>query len=260
MVASTFDRIVDDLIDVIEKGWSDRPTKEDPGGPTNYGITLETLRAWRDDDSLNRNALMVMPKSEAKEIYKVQYWDAVSGDKLPLGLDWAVFDFGVNSGPGRALLSLQEVLGVKQDAIVGVKTMRAIRNYPGKIHQLITDLSKFRLDFMKRLSNWAYNKNGWTKRVKKVMSEAQALITSAKAYRPDMAGVEKTPKAISQNMGVSTALLSKENVTVLTVAIPAVSGLLSDFQPGQYAVAAFVAGFGCLALYWGYRKVKREAI
>ena len=260
MVASTFDRIIDNLIDVIEQGYVHRSSKADPGGPTNYGITLTTFRAWHDNDNLNRNALMIMPKSEAKEIYKVQYWDAVRGDELPLGLDWAVFDFAVNSGPGRAVMSLQEVLKVKQDAIIGVNTMRAIRNYPGKIHQLITDLSKFRLDFMKGLSNWRYNKNGWTKRVKKIMSESQALITSAKAYRPDMVGVEKTPKASSQNVGVSKALLSKENVTVLTVAIPAVSGLLSNFQPGQYAVAAFVAGFGCLALYWGYRKVKREAI
>ena len=40
-------------------------------------------------------------EDETKAIYKFQYWDRVQGDFLPRGLDYAVFDFAVNSGVGR---------------------------------------------------------------------------------------------------------------------------------------------------------------
>lgn len=260
MAAPTFEKIVDILIEQIEKGFVDRPTKEDPGGPTNYGITLDTLRAWRDDPTLNRNALMVMPKSEAKEIYKVQYWDGVRGDDLPAGLDWALFDFAVNSGVGRAILSLQEVLGVKQDAIIGVKTMRAIKNYMGTVHKLIADLSEFRLNFMKGLSNWKYNKNGWTRRVKKVMSEAQTLRISSAAYRPDMGQVTRTPKANAENVSVSKALNTKESAAILTVAIPSISGLLLDYDVAQSGIAGFVAAAAAYLLYWAAQRKQKAAI
>lgn len=257
MAVGTFDKIIDTLIDVIEKGFSNRPKKADPGGPTNLGITLKTLRAWRNDKTLGIADVQALTKDEAIEIYRAQYWNPIRGDELPLGVDWAVFDFAVNSGPGRAVRELQELLRVKQDGIIGLITLNAIRNYPGREHKLIADYSQARLDFMKTLSNWPYNKNGWTKRVKKVMSESQSL-RILKDHKPDMAEVETTPKADSQNLSVSKALICKENVTVLTVAIPAVSGLLSDFQPAQYAIAAFIAGFGVLALYWGFKRIKNE--
>ncbi|MHA6692726.1 glycosyl hydrolase 108 family protein [Devosia sp. A449] len=55
------------------------------------------------------------PKAEVKAlnlasvtpIYRKNYWDAVRGDDLPAGLDLALFDFAVNSGPGRAAITLQ---------------------------------------------------------------------------------------------------------------------------------------------------------
>lgn len=258
MVAITFENYLPSLFD-IEKGWSDRPTKEDPGGPTNYGITLETYRAWNNDQSLSKNALMVMPKAEAVKIYKAQYWTPIRADDLPLGVDLAVFDFAVNSGPGRAVLSLQEVLGVKQDGVIGPITMDAITSYPGTEYALITDYASKRLDFMKGLSNWTYNKNGWTKRVKRVMTEAQSLMM-VKDYTPDMGTVQQTPKANADNVSVSKALISKETATILTVAIPSISGLLTNFQPIQYVIAAFVGGFGLLALYMAYKRVKKTAI
>ena len=258
MVASTFDTYLPSLFD-IEKGWSDRPTKEDPGGPTNYGITLETYRAWNNDQTLSKNALMVMPKSVAVEIYKAQYWTPIRADDLPLGVDLAVFDFAVNSGPGRAVISLQAVLGVKQDGAIGPITMNAIITYPGTEHALITDYADERLRFMKGLSNWPYNKNGWTKRVNRVKNEAQSLMM-VKDYKPDMGTVKQTPKANAGNVSVSKALISKESATILTVAIPSISGLLSNFQPIQYVIAAFIGGFGLLALYMAYKRVKKEAI
>ena len=258
MAKGTFQIVAPVLFD-LEKGYVHRSSKADPGGPTNYGITLETFRAWNGDWSLNRNALMAMPKSEALKIYKAQYWDTIRADDMPRGVDMCVFDFAVNSGPGRAVMELQELLKIKQDGIVGIITLNKIKTYPGRERKLIGDLCANRLKFMKGLSNWRYNKNGWTNRVETVLKESRALVTS-KDHRPDMVAVTQTPKANSQNMSVSKALFSKENATVLTVAIPAVSGLLTNFPLAQYTIAAFIAAFGSLALYWTYKKVRKAAI
>jgi lysozyme family protein len=44
-----------------------------------------------------------LTQAELTEIYHCQFWNTVNGDSLPSGLDWAVFDFSVNSGPGQAI-------------------------------------------------------------------------------------------------------------------------------------------------------------
>lgn len=259
MTQSTFNRVIDDLL-TIEGGFSNRPTKADPGGPTKNGITLETFRAWRGKPHLSSVDLEKIEVEEVIEIYRSQFWNTVRGDDLPTGVDWAVFDFSVNSGPGRAVLTLQELLQVKQDGIIGVMTLSAIKSYSGGEFELIANLSDARLQFMKTLQNWPYNKNGWTQRVKKVKDDAQTMVFASADYRPDMAKVPSTPKASSHNMNVSKAFLAKENIALLTVAIPAISGLLSDFQSLQYVLAAFIAGFGSISSYRAYRRVRKEAV
>ena len=40
--------------------------------------------------------------ADVNPLYKKKYWDRVRGDDLPDGVDWAVFDWAVNSGTGRS--------------------------------------------------------------------------------------------------------------------------------------------------------------
>jgi len=49
------------------------------------------------------------------------------GDDLPGGLDLAVFDFAVNSGPARAVKTLQRIVGVPADGVMGAMTLDAVR-------------------------------------------------------------------------------------------------------------------------------------
>src|SRR5690606_31383462 len=107
-----------------EGGFVNHPA--DPGGATNKGITLATYRRY-----IKRNGtvddLKALTTEQAGKVYKAQYWDKVRGDDLPSGLDYAVFDFAVNSGPAKAVKELQKVLGVTQDGIIGPITLEAAR-------------------------------------------------------------------------------------------------------------------------------------
>jgi lysozyme family protein len=42
-----------------------------------------------------------MPLAVAQQIYDRHYWDPQRCDDLPAGLDYSMFDYGVNSGIGR---------------------------------------------------------------------------------------------------------------------------------------------------------------
>jgi len=43
-----------------------------------------------------------------------QFWNKIDGDNLPSGLDYALFDFSVNSGPARAARMPQGILGLSE--------------------------------------------------------------------------------------------------------------------------------------------------
>jgi len=56
-----------------------------------------------------------MEGAERDDIYRNQYWVAVRGDELPAGVDLAVYDGAVNSGPAQADQVVQRALGVAVD-------------------------------------------------------------------------------------------------------------------------------------------------
>ena len=74
--------------------------KHDKGGMTNLGVTKRVYDKWIDRESTEQEMRDLTPEDVAP-IYKKNYWDRVKGDLLPSGLDWACFDWAVNSGSGR---------------------------------------------------------------------------------------------------------------------------------------------------------------
>ena len=79
--------------------YSDDPC--DPGGKTMRGITQRVYDAWRERQGKARAHVWDIAKDEIEAIYRANYWAVVRADELPAGLDLAVFDFAVNSGPTR---------------------------------------------------------------------------------------------------------------------------------------------------------------
>ncbi|CAN7679246.1 glycoside hydrolase family 108 protein [Mesorhizobium sp. LjNodule214] len=161
-----------------EGGWSDNPA--DPGGATMKGVTLANFRRYVKADATKAD-LRKISDEQIGTVYRRFYWDAVAGAELPGGLDYAVFDFAVNSGPGRAAKYLQAIVGANQDGRIGPATLSAVKARPAGA--VIDALCDARLAFLKRLPTWPTFGGGWSERVGSV--RAQALLLSAAAPAPD---------------------------------------------------------------------------
>lgn len=156
-----------------EGGFVNNP--KDPGGMTNLGVTKRSWEAHKGH-SVTEADMRALTPAAVQTFYKRRYWDAINGDDLPKGVDFCLFDTCVNSGPKRAVLLLQAVLGVTQDGVLGPATLKAVSLWPAK--DLITQYSAARLSFMRSLPTWDTFGKGWKKRVYEVEDEA---ITFAKA-------------------------------------------------------------------------------
>lgn len=142
---------------------------------TNHGIAAPTLKQWLGrcpTESEMRN----LPKATADAIYKARFWDTLRGDQLPKGVDYAVFDYGVNSGVGRAAKDLQAVVGTTQDGIVGPITLRAVERFHPQ--SLINALCDRRMSFLQRLRDWNTWGRGWTNRVRMVRANALRMASA----------------------------------------------------------------------------------
>lgn len=92
----------------IEGGYTNDPA--DSGGPTNFGITEATARAFGYEGDMQS-----MPRDVATWIYRKRYWDALSLDPISLlapDVAAELFDSAVNCGPDVAGKWLQRSLNV----------------------------------------------------------------------------------------------------------------------------------------------------
>lgn len=150
-----------------EGGFSDHP--QDPGGATMKGVTQAVYDAWRKAGNLPTQSVRYISDLEVGAIYRQQYWDKISGDDLPDGIDFAVFDFAVNSGVSRAARTLQGVVGTKQDGVIGPATIQATKTY------VAMTVTNKRLAFMQSLSIWPTFGKGWAARIADVKAQILAL-------------------------------------------------------------------------------------
>jgi lysozyme family protein len=180
---------------VHEGGYSNHP--DDPGGATNWGITIADARTyWK----ANATATDVkrMPVEVAYDIYRKRYADVLRYDDLPAGVDYAVLDYGINSGVSRSAKVLQRILKVEPvDGKIGLVTLTAASKADAE--KLIRSIYKERLAFLKRLKTWPTFGVGWARRCKGGLALALDL---AKRYpakpkvtapRPNLAPKDVAP-------------------------------------------------------------------
>ncbi|QDL92241.1 peptidoglycan-binding protein [Paroceanicella profunda] len=121
---------------------------DDPGGATNHGVTLHTLRALgRDldgDGDVDAADVRALPLDGAVEIFVAEYFERPGLGRLPRALQPAVFDMQVNAG-GAAVRLLQELLNaagfgpLDVDGAAGPRTAAAAARAEAAMGGLLVD-------------------------------------------------------------------------------------------------------------------------
>lgn len=102
---------------------------DDPGGATNFGVTIHTLRSLRPGQQIGVEHVRALTREEAIDIYIEHYFNRPRIAELPEPLWATVFDMYVNAGANavRILqrLLVQMGLQVAADGVIGPQTIEA---------------------------------------------------------------------------------------------------------------------------------------
>lgn len=250
MSASNFGEALRRLL-LHEGGYGNHPS--DPGGPTNFGITIHDYRKYVRPGSTAAD-VKAMTRQEAERIYRARYWDTLRCDELPAGVDYAVFDYGVNSGVGRAARVLQRVCAVPDDGALGPVTMRAVAARDAK--SLVGAICDERLQFLQNLRTWPVFGKGWARRVAEVRATALRWAGGA--------GAAATPKKPAPGRAVVPVAKAAQQASATGAAAAGVAATVQAQQSGAgwgvilaVASAAFIAIVAAW-LFWRWRQNKRQ--
>lgn len=106
---------------------------DDPGGATNFGVTIGTVRRLgldlTGDGQVSEADVRALTRAQAVAIFLEHYYRRPGIAALPEALQPSVFDMYVNAG-GNAVRILQRLLGemghdLTADGVIGPQTIRA---------------------------------------------------------------------------------------------------------------------------------------
>lgn len=123
-------QIASEIVD-REGGYVNDPN--DPGGATNYGVTIHTMRRLGldldGDGDVDEGDVRALPRERAVEIFIRHYYYAPHIDRLPDAMQPTVFDMQVNAGSNavRILQRLLRDMGLEiaVDGVIGPQTVAA---------------------------------------------------------------------------------------------------------------------------------------
>jgi lysozyme family protein len=147
---------------------------EDPGGETNLGVTRAVYEQWVGRQVMD-GEMKTLKVADVAPIYKTNYWDKLKGDDpmMPSGVDFAAFDWGVNSGTGRPAKVIQKYIGAKQDGAIGPRSLALVaENNPS---DMIQYLYEQRQKFYERLKTFDTFGKGWTRRNQETLKAAMEM-------------------------------------------------------------------------------------
>jgi lysozyme family protein len=170
MAASNWQKSFEMML-VSEGGYVNHPS--DPGGMTNLGVTKRVWEEWVGRESNEKEMRSLTPEMVAP-LYKRKFWDACKCDELPTGVDYLVFDFAVNAGPGRSAKILQTAIGVTPDGGIGPITLAAVKAHDPV--ELIQKFSDGKEAFYRSLNTFETFGKGWLNRVAAVKIKASSML------------------------------------------------------------------------------------
>lgn len=132
----------------------------DPGGATNFGVSLRWLRAQgllaelaQEEGDPGQSDVMVvrnMTPLEASTFYSTYWWDKYNYTAiLPQAVANKIFDMAVNLGAPRAHRMVQRAVGMPQDGVLGAKTLAEV-NTMSSLTLLVT-LQDLQAQFYRQL-------------------------------------------------------------------------------------------------------------
>ncbi|MCS6796369.1 MAG: hypothetical protein NZ516_10460 [Raineya sp.] len=157
--------------------------KEDPGGCTNKGITLDTWRRFgydKDGDGvITCKDVAQITEADAKAIYKKWFWEANGGDQIHnQKLAEIIIDWVINSGAGIAIVRVQRILNqmgfnLQTDGIAGLQTITAINQANAKelYKRIWLAREQFYRNITERNTNFRIFLQGWLNRLNSFSKE-----------------------------------------------------------------------------------------
>jgi lysozyme family protein len=163
------------------------------GGGTRFGISYNTFkRVYKKegakkcdndkDGKLSLNDLRLLTMSQAKAIYKKNYWDVVGGDYIDSQLvAEMMYDYVIHGG--LSVKKIQMILKMKKvDGIIGKETIKAINSsnkcillskiYESRVYWLFKVMPKSRPQTFKNCKRgWANRLNYYSKLINKECHE-----------------------------------------------------------------------------------------
>ena len=160
-----------DMVLKSEGGFVNDP--HDPGGMTNLGVTA---RVWGDytKKPATEAVMRALTKADVAPLYREYYWAVTRCSALPDGVDYLVFDMAVNMGVGKAARLLQKALGVKEDGVIGMKTLDEVNRVEAA--ELIKRLSDLKEAFYRSLPTFGTFGKDWLARAETVESASLGMV------------------------------------------------------------------------------------
>jgi lysozyme family protein len=242
-----------------EGGYTNHP--KDPGGPTNWGITITDARLYGEEFGWVANPtvadIQAMPKWFAEKVYDKKYWDAERCDELPPGVDYAVCDYGINSGIGRSGKVLRRLVGLPDDTSkITNEVIAAVNKRDPKA--LVGAICDERLLFLKGLKTWPDFGNGWGRRVSEVREFGHQLASQMVVAPPQ-------PEPVPGKGHVPPPTGTKTTIKVGAGGITAYAASFLDWiathpvETGLVVVGGVVIVAGALHLANRWHQSKQEA-
>lgn len=235
---------------LADEGVTYEDVRGDNGGPTKCGLTIADVarangvkcppRGGKGWDDLVQKVHELNPGT-ARDLYKRFYWDAVRADDLPSGLDYALVDYAVNSGVGRAVPALGSLVGVKGSTVTDAM-IAAARNY-GSLASLVEHLQDNRKAFLERIAQADHNRKfreGWLARESRVRRVALDLAAKETPQRP----ISKLPRpgdAISTAPAPTPGRMIVESRTTRYQVASIALGLVAKFKAAAVTIGAGLA-------------------
>ncbi len=233
----------------VEGGWSNH--KDDKGGPTYKGITLNTYRTAKRGGLISQNganeieALKNLTTAQISSIYEELYWKKTGCQYFPLSISIALFDAAVNHGPTKAVKLLQSAIGAVVDGEVGPESISLTNK-----EILKTTLDSFitvRRSHYKKLKQFNIFGKGWLNRLSQTEQISNKYLSSP-FYPPEKFNPPK--RKVRKKMETSEKYNEQkwwgESLTVWGTIVTALSTILPILGPflGLDVSAELIQQFG----------------